>query len=128
MAIFWLDDWTSNKSVWVYFDNNSSKNSIKVYSYPFDFSWQKNDFSNSSIKKIKEIKLQKDIQIDKINSQNNALFYFQAISGTWSYYYFTPWQNEFLSKQIEIKLSYKWDNKNLIWGITYYTNTNIVDY
>jgi hypothetical protein len=128
MAIYWLDDWTSNKSVWIYFDKNSIKNSIKLYSYPYNFTWPKNDFNSINVKLIKEIKLQPWIQIDKIWWKDNALFYFQAISWTWTYYYFAPNSNIFSNSKIDIKFSYKNWWSNLESKLEYYIKTNIVDY
>ena len=127
MAIYWLDDWSSNKSVWVYFDKNNSKNSIKLYSYPYNYSWTKNNFSSASVKLIKEIKLQPWIQIDKIWWKDKALFYFQSISWTWTYYYGNP-LTEFSNTKIGIEFFYKNWWENLKSKIEYYTKTNIVDY
>ena len=128
MAIYWLNQWSTNRSVWVYFDKNTLKNSIKLYSYPFDYTWPKNDFTSSDVELIKEVKLQPWIQIDKVWGQNNALFYFQAISWTWTYYYFNPSSNLFSNAELNINISLKNWWPNLSTKVTYFTKTNIVDY
>ncbi len=129
MAIYWLNNWNKNNSIWVYFDNSDiNKNYIKIYSYPYDYSWPKNNFSNSSIQLVRKIKLQSWVWITKINSQNNALFYFHAISWTGSYYFYNPVQNEFSDKKIIINFSFKNSWPNLSSKDVYYTLTNIVDY
>ncbi len=128
MAIYWLDQW-KNRSIWVYFDNsNNKKNKIFIYSYPYDFTWFKNNFSDSQVKLVKEVLLEPWIWIDKINSQDNALFYFEAISWSGSYYYYNPTQHFFSNDKLNIEISFKnsWDN--LKSKITYFTKTNIVDY
>ena len=128
MAIYWLNNQSKNKSIWVYFDNNLNKNYINIYSYPYDFLWNKNDFLDINVKLIKSIKLEKWIQIDKVNNKDKALFYFNAISWTGTYYYYNPWEHIFTNNQIKIKFSYKNWWPNLSSFITYYTLTNIVDY
>ena len=127
MAIYWLDVWNSNNSVWVYFDKNTSKNSIKLYSYPYDYSWAKYNFASANVKLIKEIKLQPWIQIDSVWWKDKALFYFQAISWTGTYYYGNP-PTEFSNTTIGIEFSFKNWWANLKSKIEYYTKTNIVDY
>jgi len=128
MAIYWLDQ-GKNRSIWVYFDNSSDKkNKVFIYSYPYDYSWIKNDFISSDVKLIKKVILEPWIEIIKINSQNNALFYFEAISGSWSYYYYNPTQNSFLSDKLNIKIAFKNWWENLKTSLTYFTKTNIVDY
>ncbi len=133
MAIYWLTNsytW-SNSSIWVYFDNSSlNKNKISVYSYKYDYSWKKDDFSDPSVKLLKEVSLQKWIQIDNVEWKDKFLFFFQAISGSWSFYYDDSWNlKDFAWKEIKINLSYKWATQNILKNtVTYYTNTNIIDY
>lgn len=128
LAIHGLDNWSWNLNVGVYFDNSEwSKNKIKVYSYPHDFLNIVPDEGVADINVIKTLTLKPGMQIDKISWKDNALFVFTSISGTWSYFYFSGWKNNFLDDEIKIEFSYKWST-NLNSSINYITKTNIVDY
>lgn len=125
----------NNASVWVYFDTTNPEKII-YYSYPFSIEEQ--DIvpeENENIKKIKEIVLPKWVQIDDVSWKNKFLFFFDAITGKWTYYYWEVGStvkskiDTALQKDIIIDLSFKWStSSNLQKQIIYYTPTHIIDY
>ena len=110
MAINWANESWTNRSIWLYFNNNeTSNNFMQLYSYPHNI-----DESlivpeeTGSIKLIKNIPLPQWIQIDNIENKDNALFLFSSISWSWSYYFFDPIKNNFALDEIGVNISYKW--------------------
>ena len=126
--------WDWNISVWIAFDTSvENKDKIRFYSYPHSYTGsQIVPAISGDIQLIKTYVLQPGMQIDAINSQNNALFFFESISwnGTYSY------TDDFNAKQLitddelDIVFSFWWadSGSNLAGKIKYFTKTNIVDY
>jgi len=69
----------SNRSIGLFLDAQNNPSLLQVFSYPFDsvvlFPEERGD-----IKKIKDFILPEGIVIENIDSQENALFFFEAIS------------------------------------------------
>ena len=133
MAINWAiwENWLlisdKNLSVWVYFDIRDNKK-LKLIFYPYDVKEVDIIVSWSN---IKTYNLQKGIQIDNINWSDNLLFFFKSITWDVKYYKFDSYwvKREFSWNEINMNVSYKWTSSpNLKKKITYFTNTNIVDY
>lgn len=133
MAINWFDSSSWNLSIWVYFDNReNNKNKLLFYSYPFDLDIENTDLLNYSDKKfIKEVDFYKWVELKNVEWKDKFLFLFNAISGSWNYYYWDS-NNDMKSfswKTIDIKISFWWtDSKALTKNIVYVVWTNIVDY
>ncbi len=130
MAVNWIVwiDW--NVSIWVFFDTINN-NQINIYSYPHDIDQVNISYIESSdIKKIKTIYLDKWIQIDSIEWNNNLLFFFDSI--WWDVKYYTwNWaaRTSVIDNEVQIDFSYKWStSENLKKKIYYFTSTNIIDY
>jgi len=120
----------SNRSIGLFLDAQNNPSLLQVFSYPFDsvvlFPEERGD-----IKKIKDFILPEGIVIENIDSQENALFFFEAISwsGTYSYFDSSHGINSFSDEIIPIEISYKnATNVNMRKELKYYTTTNIVDY
>ncbi len=133
MAINWLDSSSWNVSVWVYFDNSNDKNNkISFFTYPYDLDINSEDLLETSSKKLlKEIDFYKIIKLNDVGSKDKFLFFFQAITWSWSYYYRddTPWKKSFVGDSIDIKISINQsESSNSIKEIKYITSTNIIDY
>ena len=127
---------TNNRSIWLYFESGEI-NTLKFFSYPFS-----NDENTALIKAIewndinliKKIDLPEWLQISWINNEAKFLFYFTAIKWKWKYLYWdnllndTP-PSEDYGQTIEIITWLKWATTWILTKkITYYTETNIVDY
>lgn len=133
MAINWLDSSSWNVSVWVYFDNSlTEKNKVTFFAYPYDLDFSSIDLISTSTKKIiKEVELNKGIEINNVWWKWKFLFLYEAISGSWNYYYWddTPWKKTFSWSDVNIKISFKWtDSPSLSKSLKYIIWTNIVDY
>lgn len=132
MAVNWVV-WTLwNMSIWVYFDTSVSwNNQIKVFSYPHDIIHLDITYLEWwDVKLIKTLVLKKWIQIDDIESMDNLLFVFDAITWDLKYYNWIWWsRNIIVENNISINFSYKGSSSpNLNRTINYFTNTNIIDY
>ena len=132
MALNWSIWSVWNVTIGVYFDTSSlEKNKIKVFSYPFDID-ELNIINIEwwDIKLVKTLILQKWIQLDSIESKTNFLFVFEAITGDTKYYSWDGWWRSVVTEDdIDIDVSFKWStSSNLQKTITYFTNTNIIDY
>jgi len=119
LAIHWTSSGWINQSIWVYFDKNN-KNTIKIFSYDY------NDKTKKSL--LKEIKIQKDIWIDKVAWNSKALFYYEAITWSWSFYKNENFTSPINTNTIKIDFSYKWTTTNLKKELIYYTKTYLSDY
>ncbi len=119
LAIHWTSSGWINQSIWVYFDKNN-KNIIKIFSYDY------NNKNNKSL--LKEIKIQQNIQIDKVAWSDKALFYYDSITWNWSFYEDEAFINIISDNIIKIDFSYKWATNNLKKTLDYYTKTYISDY
>ena len=139
MAINWTIGTDDNLSIGVYLDNSDiNKNKLNIISYPYSYPDSTHPIDlpwgiDTDIKILKTHNLQKGVQIDGINWEDNMLFFFHAITWESKYYNWSLWSlSEFdtsLDSEINIDFSYKWSiSPNLISKITYFTNTNIVDY
>ena len=133
MAINWLDSSSWNVSVWVFFDNwEDRKNKISFFSYPFDMDINSTDLINTDKKKlIKEISFYKSIELNKVADKDKFIFFFNAISWSWQYYYrdSSPLKKPFNWEYIDIRISFEWaTTTNLIKDIKYIIGTNIIDY
>lgn len=129
LAINWTES-GSNISVWLYFDK-SNWNELSFFSYPYTYTWaQITNILDDNIQLIKKYNLQPNVNITWINSQNNGLFFFDAITWYWKYYYFDGSRQDFSWDKINISFSYNnadpWSP--LSWEVIYFTETNIVDY
>ena len=132
MAIHWISSTSSwNLSIWVYFDTTAwNNNKIKIYTYPYSY-WTGSQIIIDNEYLLKEIKIQNNMQIDKINLANNkVLFLFDAITWKWNYFSFDSWKQDLniTSNKIKIDFSYKWSTSWLKNSIEYYTKTYISDY
>jgi len=119
LAIHWTSSGWINQSIWVFFDK-TNKNIIKIFSYDY------NDKTKKSL--LKEIKIQPNIQIDKIWWNDKALFYYEAITWSWAFYSDENMTNSISDNVIDIEFSYKWATTNLKKTLKYYTKTYISDY
>lgn len=133
MSINWIDNWSWNLSIWLFFDSSDLNNNlIKYYSYPHSFSWsQINTTETWSIKIIKTQKLPIWVEVDLIWGKENAMFFYEAISWEWKYLYWDwDWKQEALLESIiKINISYKNSTSPVLQKeIDYYTKSNIVDY
>ena len=132
MAVSWLKDVITNRAVWVYLDTNSWNNTyLTFFSYPYDIETENIDNIISwDIKIIKVKELEPWIRINNLGWRNNLLFFFESI--TWeSKVYTFNWilKTEITDTQIPIMFSYKdATSPTLQREITYFTETNIVDY
>lgn len=131
MAINWISDW-SNKSIWLYIDIDE-KDTLTFFSYPHTFTWsQITNQISSDIEFIKSYKLLEWMELRSIMWKNNWLFFFDAITWKWKYYYWDDlWNRQIISdNKINIDFSFKnatpWSS--LYWELIYFTKTNIVDY
>ena len=132
MAINWMSN-DYNRSVWLYVDVTNNPLQIQFISYPYTFTWsQITNIISSDIEIIKTYDLIKWMEIRSVNWKNNLLFYFNAITWEWSYFYWdSSWNRlDIIDTEIEVDFSYKealeWSP--LYWKIKYFTKTNIVDY
>lgn len=134
MAINWLDSSSWNVSVWVFFDNSEWENSkFLLYSYPYNLDIANTDLLSTNEKKlIKEIALYKWIQINNIENKNKFMFFYDAITWSWKYFY---WDSQNSPKQsfswdkVDINISFWWtDSESLSKKLTYIIWTHIVDY
>lgn len=133
MAINWLDSNSWNVSVWVYFDNsNDNKNKITFFSYPFNLDINSTDLLNTDARRlIKEISFSNSIELNWVEDKDKFLFLFQAISGSWYYYYWdsTSTKIPYTWEDIDIMISFKGaESTNLSKNIKYIIWTNIIDY
>ncbi len=130
LAIHWLDNWAWNLSVWVYFDSSeATKNEIRLFSYPYSYTWAQiiPSESDPNVSMFKTYKLQDWVEIDSVWWEENALFYFEAINGNGSYFYYKPNKNSFTDNIINISYSFK-GSSNLNWEVEYITKTYVSDY
>lgn len=125
----WLD-W--NVSIWVYFDSSELyKDKIEIFSYPHDINNLDIDkIEWWDVNKIDTIFLEKGVWIDNIDWNDNLLFVFSSISWDLSFYTWSwPVRTSFNDTEVLINFSYKWASSiNLQKTVTYFTNTNIIDY
>lgn len=132
MAMNWSVGETWNSMIWIYFDSKEAeKNSIKLFSYPFDIEKINIDrIEKEDIKFIKSLVLQKGVEIDSIWGKDNLLFTFDAISWKSSYYtWIDNIKKDFEKDVVNINFSFKNStSENLKRTIKYYTSTNIIDY
>ena len=119
MAIHWVSSWSINQSIWVYFDSNN-KNIIKIYSYDY------NNRLNRT--KLKDIRIQTNIEVNKIWLNSTWLFFYESITWEWQFYEKLDFTNHISDNIINIEFSYKWATSNLIKTLEYYTKTYISDY
>jgi len=143
MAINWFSNWTDeiNKSVWLYIDIENKPSKLQFFSYPYNYSLpQITNIASTDIKIIKTYDLIKWMEVKSIefvdnwatNTSNNWLFFYNAIVWDGQYFYWdaSSDKQEIPSTKIKIKFSYKnapeWNP--LFWELTYFTETNIVDY
>ncbi len=135
MAINWISNW-SNRSVWLYIDIEE-KDTLNFFSYPHAFTSNKitkpifSD-SDSDIEFIKSYKLLEWMKLRSINWKNNWLFFFDAITWKWKYYYWDDLLDRETISNDKIYIEFSFKNavvwSSLYWKITYFTKTNIVDY
>ena len=132
MAVSWLKDDINNRSIWVYLDTNSWDNTyVTFFSYPYslDESLLKNE-EGENVKIVKTKDIEKWVRINSLSWFNNLLFLYDSINW-WSRVYTFDWNNKTLvnDDEIEIMFSYKDSTSvTLQREITYFTQTNIVDY
>ena len=120
LAIHWTSSGWVNQSIWIYFDKNN-KNIIKIFSYDY------NDKTNKFL--LKEIKIEPNIWINKIDSKDTWLFYYEAITWSWSFYEKEDFTNPITNNIVKIDFSYKNANSSILQkSIKYYTKTYITDY
>lgn len=133
MAVNWLDSSSWNVSIWVFFDNSLwNNNKIELYTYPYDMDIASEDLISTSKKTfLKEIDFYKWISIVNVEGKDKFLFLFQAVTGSWYYYYWdsTPGKKDFVWSKIDIKVSL-WANwtTTLSKDLNYIVWTNIIDY
>lgn len=131
MAINWISD-VSNVSMWLYIDVKNNPNLLQFYSYPYSYTWsQITNELNSNIKLVKSYELIDWMDIKSIAWKSKFLFFFDAITWDWKYFYFNEsWRHDFIWNEIEILFSYKGATigSPLSWELKYFTGTNIVDY
>lgn len=141
MAVSWLKDEDSNRSIWLYFDTSPWKNnSITFFSYPHDI--EERNIKNTEtweIKKIREKRIQPWIEIndlwwkDNLRWKDNLLFFYESITWKTTVYSFNRITEgkDILDEEEEISIKFSFKNSSspvLTREITYFTKTNIVDY
>ena len=120
LSIHWTSSGWINQSIWVYFDK-SNKNIIKIFSYNYD------DRNTKFL--LKEIKIQPNIWIDKVDWKETGLFFYEAITWSWSFYEKQNFTNPIAGSKISIDFSYKGTTSEALKkNIEYYTKTYISDY
>ena len=130
MALNWMV-WTNwNVSIWVFFDLNNN-NKIDIFSYPHNIDnidiWY---IESTNVKKIKTIYLDKWIQLQNIDWNDNILFFFDSISWEVKYYKW-DWvsRSTITDDKVVIDFSYNGSTSpNLNKSVSYFTSTNIIDY
>jgi len=132
MAVSWVKDETNNRAMWIYIENVSWNNTyLTFFSYPHDIETDNiNNIVSWDIKIIKVKEVQPWVRINNLWWHNNLLFFFESITWKSRIYTFT-WagKTEILDTQIPIMFSYKDAiSPTLQRRITYFTETNIVDY
>jgi len=154
MAINWFANWTnssneSNRSVWLYIDILNNPSELQFFSYPHSYTWSEiinNPLSDTNINLIKKHTLIEWMKIKSIHWHDYWLFFYDAITWNWKYFYYdlslNLWDTnlilednnlileEFSETEIKIDFSFKGADEwsPLYWKIKYLTNTNIVDY
>lgn len=132
MAINGQSSESANVSIGIFFDAEDNKNEVVLFSYPYTFTWaQIIPEETPQIKILKKVKLDGGVQVDEVEWQKKALFFFESISWEWRYFYWdnTGNKSEFTPGYIDIVVSFKWaSSENLQKIIRYYTHTNIIDY
>jgi hypothetical protein len=128
---------SENRSIWLYITTQAWKNDkVTFFSYPYDISPEEINV-NTTTNIIKTNILQEWVKINNLSSSdfssyNNLLFFYNAIN--WELEIFTfisdNWQkDEINSDKIIIVFSYlNATTSNLQKKLTYFRNTNIVDY
>lgn len=130
LAIHWLDRWSWNLSLWVYFDSTDAlKNKLQVFSFPHNYEYVQivPNESDPNINLLKTVELKSWVEIDNVWWQTNWFFVFEAITWEGTYSYFQSTKQNFSDLNIDIEFSYK-NSTNLRNKITYITKTNISDY
>ncbi len=133
MAINGISSWSGNLSVAVYFDaHNGANETINILTMPHNFTDDKIDrIAWAQIALHKTYKLPKWVKIKKVAWKDNALFYFDAITGNGKYFHWNASgvREDLTSNTIEVAYNYKDSDKSIFnRSIEYYTQTNIVDY
>ncbi|NUJ98033.1 type II secretion system protein [Candidatus Gracilibacteria bacterium] len=132
MAINGYNEGSGSISVGLFFDVDTTPNTITFFSFPYSYTGtQIIPQDNGIIKIIKKEEFPSGVQVKDIGGYKKGLLFFQAISGDGSYFYWenTPEKKEFEEDYIAIKIAYGDSSSNNLSGIVkYYTPTNIVDY
>ena len=120
LSIHWTSSGWINQSIWVYF-NKANKNIIKIFSYNYD------DRNTKFL--LKEIKIQPNVWIEKVAGSDKWLFFYEAITWSWSFYKDDTFSTSITNNKISIDFSYKGTTSEALKkNIEYYTKTYISDY
>jgi hypothetical protein len=127
---------SENMSIWLYITTEDWKNNkVILFSYPYDIPEEEINI-NSDTSIIKTNILQEWIKINNLSSNdlsyNNLLFFYRAIN--WEIKIFTllsdSWQKDEINND-EISIIFSYMNattSSLQKRLTYFKNTNIIDY
>lgn len=103
-----------------------------IETYGFDYHHKTWYIDTASGVLLKTDNLEPGMQIDSVDSFSGAVFVFQAITGSGTYYGLPPSTpvSPITSSGIDIWFSYKWADANspLAAKVSYKTSTNIIDY
>lgn len=121
---------TENKSIGLFLSTQTERND-RIFFYSFPYAIEENDIQLSVWEIFKNFTLQDWIKINYLSWYDNLLFYFSAITWELTIYTFrNNWTKEAISEnKIEIISSYRNASSPVLQRkITYYKNTNIIDY
>lgn len=132
MAVSGLNEDNQNRSIWVYIDTTSWRNNYVTFlSYPYSMSESYIDNEEGwEIKLVSKKEIEQWVWIKYLGWYDNLLFLYDSINW-WSKIYTFDWNDKTLvnDDEIEIMFSFKDSTSVALQGeITYFTQTNIVDY
>lgn len=139
MALNGVVHYDENRSIWVYFDTSNTNNTqVQILSYTHDIeSSNINRVLWNGVELIETTKLEPWMKLTSVWNKPNMLFFFDAITGKVSYYSWNGnqregyidnlWENSL--KQVPISYQYRdATSSNLKWTISYFSETNIINY
>ena len=118
-----------NRSVWLFISKEEWKNNfLTYYTYPYNIEELNINIPTTP---LKTILLQDWIRINYLSWYNNLLFFYDSIDWNLKIYTFLDnwYRKDIEDNKIEINYSYlNSDSASLQKKLTYFRNTNIIDY